>query len=209
MNLFSSRVKARLYKKGYQGFTKDDYAEAAFAIGLVDENNPTKEELEKAVSHLIDKQTYQLTETDEEVNLMLRQQENTTEEKQIQDETKGEITFANRFEKAGAIQKAFEDNGIVASDVEAVTISGRLADTFTSHNSFILEALQEWREYRLSEESKESDKVRRLLADIRTDSVVASNKINESINATATFINDVRAKQREEFMNFLSQVRNG
>lgn len=207
MNLFSSRVKARLYKKGYQGFTKDDYAEAAFAIGLVDENNPTKEELEKAVNYLIDKQSEQLTETDEEVNVTLWQQEPT--EELTENECFGEITFNNSFEKAGAIQKAFEDNGIVATDVEAVTISGRLADTFTSHNSFILEALQEWREYRLSEESKESDKVRRLLADIRTDSVVASNKINESINATATFINDVRAKQREEFMNFLSQVRNG
>lgn len=212
MSNFNNRVKSRLYKKGYQGFSKDDYTQAAIAIGLVDENSPTKEELNKAVDYLIDKQSSQITEVREEENQVtetLQQQKNTTKEIPMNDESKGEITFNNNFEKAGALQKAFDDNGIVASDVESVTISGRLADTFTSHGAFIVEALQAWRNYRLEEEAKETDKVQSLLADIRTDSVVAQNKVNESINATAAFINDLRAKQREEFMNFIEQVKNG
>lgn len=207
MNLFSSRVKARLYKKGYQGFTKDDYAEAALDIGLIDENNPTKEELEKAVSHLINKQTYQLTETDEEVTKTLSQQENTTLYKQIQDETKGEITFTNNFEKAGAIQEAFTASGIEVSDIEVMGISGDIENKFSDHKTFIVSALKAWRNYQIQNGEQQADEIQGILADIRTDAANFTNRTNASMTATANYINGLRAKQREEFLAFIERVK--
>lgn len=208
MSKFIKRIQSALNREGI----KKTYAEIREELNAIatDPSNPSLDDIKK-VKESLSKQSSKLSEVEEENTVTVKpaEQVDITEEEILQDESKGEITFNNRFEKAGAIQKAFEDNGIVASDVEAVTISGRLTDTFESHSSFIVEALQAWREYRIEEENKEADKVQRLLADIRTDSVVASNKINQSINATAEFINDVRAKQRDEFMKFIKEVRNG
>lgn len=55
MNTFHNRVKARLYRKRYLGFTQADYTDAATSIKVIDVNNPTKEELAKGVNYLIDK----------------------------------------------------------------------------------------------------------------------------------------------------------
>ncbi|BAY15019.1 hypothetical protein NIES21_08050 [Anabaenopsis circularis NIES-21] len=49
---FTNNVRARLYKQGYQGFTKDDYTQAALAVECDDLNNPTKEQLSQAVDYL-------------------------------------------------------------------------------------------------------------------------------------------------------------
>ncbi|MBD2441295.1 hypothetical protein [Nostoc sp. FACHB-110] len=64
---FTNNVRARLYKQGYQGFTKDDYTSAALAVECDDLNNPTKEQLSQAVDYLKAKATSQLSVTDEPV----------------------------------------------------------------------------------------------------------------------------------------------
>lgn len=64
---FTNNVRARLYKQGYQGFTKDDYTTAAQASECDDLNNPTKEQLSQAVDYLKAKATSQLSVTDERV----------------------------------------------------------------------------------------------------------------------------------------------
>jgi len=60
-NKFTNNVRTRLYKQGYQGFTKDDYTAAAFASKCDDLDNPTKEQLTQAVNYLIEKQSSKLT----------------------------------------------------------------------------------------------------------------------------------------------------
>ena len=64
---FTNNVRARLYKQGYQGFTKDDYTSAAIAVECDDLDNPTKEQLSQAVDYLREKATNRLTVTDEPV----------------------------------------------------------------------------------------------------------------------------------------------
>jgi hypothetical protein len=49
---FTNNVRARLYKQGYQGFTKDDYTTAAIAVECDDLDNPTKDQLSQAVDYL-------------------------------------------------------------------------------------------------------------------------------------------------------------
>ncbi|NJO63583.1 MAG: hypothetical protein HC836_36950 [Richelia sp. RM2_1_2] len=207
MNAFNNRVRSRLYKKGYQGFTQIDYEDAAIAIGLADENSPTKEELSKAVDYLIDKQSSQLTETDDSVTVTLRQQENITEEEPMQDDSKGEITFTNKFEKAGALERVFNDNGIVATDAEMLQMSGSIENTFDNEQAFIVDALGAWESYQLANIEKQSDEVRNRLASIRANEVAAANQMTESMNATAEFINGVRARHRQEFTDFIERMK--
>jgi uncharacterized protein YdgA (DUF945 family) len=64
---FTNNVRARLYKQGYQGFTKDDYKSAALAVECDDLDNPTKEQLSQAVDYLKAKVTSQLSVADEPV----------------------------------------------------------------------------------------------------------------------------------------------
>ena len=64
---FTNNVRARLYKQGYQGFTKDDYTSAAIAVECDDLDNPTKEQLSQAVDYLREKATNRLSVTDEPV----------------------------------------------------------------------------------------------------------------------------------------------
>jgi hypothetical protein len=64
---FTNNVRARLYKQGYQGFTKDDYTSAALAVECDDLDNPTKDQLSQAVDYLKAKATSQLSVTDEPV----------------------------------------------------------------------------------------------------------------------------------------------
>ncbi|WP_414528458.1 hypothetical protein [Nodularia chucula] len=64
-NKFTNNVRARLYKQGYQGFTKHDYTEAAIAIECDDLENPTKEQLSQAVDYLKLKVQSQISVADE------------------------------------------------------------------------------------------------------------------------------------------------
>lgn len=64
---FTNNVRARLYKQGYQGFTKDEYTTSALAVGCDDLNNPTKEQLSQAVEYLKAKAASQLSVADESV----------------------------------------------------------------------------------------------------------------------------------------------
>jgi hypothetical protein len=59
-NKFTNNVRTRLYKQGYQGFTKEEFTEAAIAAECDDLDNPTKEQLTQAVNYLIEKQSTKL-----------------------------------------------------------------------------------------------------------------------------------------------------
>lgn len=208
MSVFVNRVRSRLYRKGYQGFSQSDYDEAAIAVELLDENSPTKEELNKAVDYLIDKQSSQITEREESrVTVNLPELEKTTEEEPMQDESKGEITFNNKFEKAGAIERIFGDNGITASDAEMLQISGSIENTFDNEQAFIVEALTAWESYQLANIQKQSDEIRNRLASIKTNEVAAANQMAEAMNATAAFIDGVRERHRQEFMQFIERMK--
>ena len=62
-NKFTNNVRTRLYKQGYQGFTKEEFTEAAIAAKCDDFHNPTKEQLTQAVNYLIEKQSSKLAVT--------------------------------------------------------------------------------------------------------------------------------------------------
>jgi hypothetical protein len=195
---FTNNVRARLYKQGYQGFTKDDYTSAAIAVECDDLDNPTKEQLSQAVDYLKVKTTNRLTVTDEPVEeTFLVGSEDAQTETDLQtgaltvQEPENQIVLTDQ-EKQALVADIAQGAGIElkAADVKQITVS--IASTFASRkelNEAIFNALVHFaREFKNQEVSKirrKADEIRQTLAEM--DDVAGSEltQIKQAMEATA------------------------
>ena len=139
---FTNNVRARLYKQGYQGFTKDDYTTAALAVECDDLDNPTKEQLSQAVDYLKVKSTSQLSVADQ-----LVEETFLAEAEDAQPETdKSQLTVASQ--EINSITVTSEDKrqivtaqssalGFELTEQETLSIAENVDDTFTDYSQFI------------------------------------------------------------------------
>ena len=139
---FTNNVRARLYKQGYQGFTKDDYTSAAIAVECDDLDNPTKEQLSQAVDYLKVKSTSQLSVADQ-----LVEETFLAEAEDAQPETdKSQLTVASQ--EINSITVTSEDKrqivtaqssalGFELTEQETLSIASEVDDTFTDYSQFI------------------------------------------------------------------------
>lgn len=193
---FTNNVRARLYKQGYQGFTKDDYTSAAIAVECDDLDNPTKEQLSQAVDYLKVKSTSQLSVIDEPVEeTFLVGSEDAQPEVESNQltvaEPENQIVLTEQ-EKQALVADIAQGAGIElkAADVKQITVS--IASTFASRkelNEAIFNALVHFaREFKNQEVSKirrKADEIRQTLAEM--DDVAGSEltQIKQAMEATA------------------------
>ena len=193
---FTNNVRARLYKQGYQGFTKDDYTSAALAVECDDLDNPTKEQLSQAVDYLKVKSTSQLSVVDEPVEeTFLVGSEDVQPEVESNQltvaEPENQIVLSEQ-EKQALVADIAQGAGIElkAADVKQITVS--IASTFASRkelNEAIFNALVHFaREFKNQEVSKirrKADEIRQTLAEM--DDVAGSEltQIKQAMEATA------------------------
>ena len=141
---FTNNVRARLYKQGYQGFTKDDYTSAAIAVECDDLDNPTKEQLSQAVDYLKVKSTSQLSVVDELVEeTFLVGSENAQLDPELDN---SQLTVASQ--EINSITVTSEDKrqivtaqssalGFELTEQETLSIAENVDDTFTDYSQFI------------------------------------------------------------------------
>ncbi|MHC5862527.1 hypothetical protein [Nostoc sp.] len=193
---FTNNVRARLYKQGYQGFTKDDYTSAAIAVECDDLDNPTKEQLSQAVDYLKVKATSQLSVTDEplEETFLVGSEDAHPEVESNQlavAEPENQIVLSEQ-EKQALVADIAQGAGIElkAADVKQITVS--IASTFASRkelNEAIFNALVHFaREFKNQEVSKirrKADEIRQTLAEM--DDVAGSEltQIKQAMEASA------------------------
>jgi hypothetical protein len=193
---FTNNVRARLYKQGYQGFTKDDYTTAALAVECDDLDNPTKDQLSQAVDYLKVKSTSQLSVVDEPVEeTFLVGAEDAQPEVESNQltvaEPENQIVLTEQ-EKQSLVADIAQGAGIElkAADVKQITVS--IASTFASRkelNEAIFNALVHFaREFKNQEVSKirrKADEIRQTLAEM--DDVAGSEltQIKQAMEATA------------------------
>lgn len=193
---FTNNVRARLYKQGYQGFTKDDYTSAAIAVECDDLDNPTKDQLSQAVDYLKVKSTSQLSVVDEPVEeTFLVGSEDAQTDLQTGaltvQEPENQIVLTEQ-EKQALVADIAQGAGIElkAADVKQITVS--IASTFASRkelNEAIFNALVHFaREFKNQEVSKirrKADEIRQTLAEM--DDVAGSEltQIKQAMEATA------------------------
>ena len=141
---FTNNVRARLYKHGYQGFTKDDYTSAAIAVECDDLDNPTKEQLSQAVDYLKGKTTCQLSVVDELVeetflvgaedaqpDAELDNSQLAVAEPEINSIT---VTSEDKRQIVTAQSSAL---GFELTEQETLSIASEVDDTFTDYSQFI------------------------------------------------------------------------
>lgn len=127
-NKFINTVRNRLYKKGYQGFTKQEFIDCAIALGLEDMDNPSKDDLSKAVDYLIDKQSSQLSLFEEEentVNVTLPSREETA---------------LTKTEKQELVQQQSESMGITLNEQDVIAIASNSDEQIADRVAFLEEA---------------------------------------------------------------------
>ncbi|WP_375470444.1 hypothetical protein [uncultured Nostoc sp.] len=141
---FTNNVRARLYKQGYQGFTKDDYTTAAIAVECDDLDNPTKEQLSQAVDYLKVKSTSQLSVVDEPVEeTFLIGSENAQLDPELDN---SHLTVASQ--EINSITVTSDDKrqivtaqssalGFELTEQETLSIALNVDDTFTDYSQFI------------------------------------------------------------------------
>lgn len=191
---FTNNVRARLYKQGYQGFTKDDYTSAAIAVECDDLDNPTKEQLSQAVDYLTEKATNRLTVTDEPVEetFLVGAEDVQPESNQLTVASPENQIVLTEQEKQALVADIAQGAGIElkAADVKQITVS--IASTFASRkelNEAIFNALVHFaREFKNQEVSKirrKADEIRQTLAEM--DDVAGSEltQIKQAMEATA------------------------
>ncbi|MFW9263505.1 hypothetical protein [Nostoc sp. CALU 546] len=141
---FTNNVRARLYKQGYQGFTKDDYTTAAIAVECDDLNNPTKEQLSQAVDYLKVKSTSQLSVVDEPVEeTFLVGSEDVQPDPELDN---SQLTVASQeinsitvtsSDKRQIVTAQSSALGFELTEQETLSIASEVDDTFTDYSQFI------------------------------------------------------------------------
>lgn len=141
---FTNNVRARLYKQGYQGFTKDDYTSAAIAVECDDLDNPTKEQLSQAVDYLKVKSTSQLSVVDEPVEEMfLVGSEDAQPDPEIDNnqlavaEPEINSITVTSDDKRQIVTAQSSALGFELTEQETLSIALNVDDTFTDYSQFI------------------------------------------------------------------------
>jgi hypothetical protein len=139
---FTNNVRARLYKQGYQGFTKDDYTSAAIAVECDDLDNPTKDQLSQAVDYLKVKSTSQLSVVDEPVEETFLSQV----EEEHPELDNSQLTIASQeinsitvtsSDKRQIVTAQSSALGFELTEQETLSIAENVDDTFTDYSQFI------------------------------------------------------------------------
>ncbi|MEA5507480.1 hypothetical protein VB735_31185 [Halotia wernerae UHCC 0503] len=139
---FTNNVRARLYKQGYQGFTKDDYTGAALTVNCDDLNNPTKEQLSQAVDYLKAKATNQLSVTNKPVEetflSQVESEQPETDNSQLAVVPSGinGITVTSD-DKRSFVTAQSSALGFELTEQETLSIALNVDDTFTDYSQFI------------------------------------------------------------------------
>ncbi|NJN13305.1 MAG: hypothetical protein HC874_25625 [Richelia sp. SL_2_1] len=172
-NKFINIVRNRLYKKGYQGFTKQEFIDCAIAIGLEDMDNPTKEELNKAVEFLIDKQLNQLSKVEEEENIV-----NVTLPER-------EETALTKSEKQDLVQQQSESMGITLNEQDVIAIASNSHDQIADRVAFLEEAKGLITQYLANQVNNYRERSAQVLGEINgavNDASSQISQIDEGIN---------------------------
>jgi gas vesicle protein len=192
---FTNNVRARLYKQGYQGFTKDDYTSSAIAVNCSDLNNPTKEQLSQAVDYLKAKATSQLSVADEPIEETLpiqaeaAQPELESNQLAVAEPEINGITVTSE-DKRSFVTAQSSALGFELTEQETLSIASEVDDTFTDYSQFlstVTSAIKSYVDHKFDaiEQSFETN-----AQDLREHVNSRASRLNQKVN---NFSGDIKA----------------
>ena len=166
-NKFINTVRNRLYKKGYQGFTKQEFIDCAIALGMEDMDNPSKDDLSKAVDYLIDKQSEQLSKVEEEENTV----KVTLPER--------EETALTTTDKQELVQQQSESMGITLNEQDVIAIASNSDEQIADRVAFLEEAKGLITQYLANQVNNYRERSAQVLGEINDVVNDAQNQISQ------------------------------
>ena len=166
-NKFINTVRNRLYKKGYQGFTKQEFIDCAIALGMEDMDNPSKEHLSKAVDYLIDKQSEQLSKVEEEENTVKVTLPSREE------------TALTKTEKQELVQQQSESMGITLNEQDVIAIASNSDEQIADRVAFLEEAKGLITQYLANQVNNYRERSAQVLGEINDVVSDAQNQISQ------------------------------
>ena len=166
-NKFINTVRNRLYKKGYQGFTKQEFIDCAIALGMEDMDNPSKDDLSKAVDYLIDKQSSQLSLFEEEENTVKVTLPSREE------------TALTKSEKQELVQQQSESMGITLNEQDVIAIASNSDEQIADRVAFLEEAKGLITQYLANQVNNYRERSAQVLGEINDVVSDAQNQISQ------------------------------
>ena len=185
-----SRVRALLYKQGYQGFTKEQILSAATTLG-VNVKDPTPEESKSVVEHII-KTATQLTKTPIEIDL--------TQLSTLNDVAKSLLETT----KTEMIRSESHSMGVILSESDITQIASNINSQATETDELFTEIREAISAYIQYQKQSSQAKIQTLFADINLEQRQANQEISQALS---TGLNNFARDLEVSRHSFKSSVR--
>ncbi|NEU76826.1 hypothetical protein PI95_031040 [Hassallia byssoidea VB512170] len=206
-NKFTNNVRTRLYKQGYQGFTKEEFTEAAYAAECDDLDNPTKEQLTQAVNYLIEKQSTKLAVP---VTLSELETQPPLDEEVIEESKLATIPQSQVGEMVAT--KAAE-LGMVLSEAQVCDIADSVdssASTFDEILSDVETALLAYADYSANQvDAKIQQTLTRVEERVVNRHEQSRDKLAQGLTGISAALEESRTQTKSQLKGILSRLRVG
>lgn len=212
-NKFTNNVRTRLYKAGYQGFTKDDYTAAAFACHCVDLNNPTSLQLSQAVEFLIDKQSKQLAKVPSEITTTEVLTETMTEQSSIAtaSEDLSQLAIADYLNLGSMVTSKAAELGMILTSQQVSNIADSIdtsASTFDEILSDVETALLTYADYSANQvDAKIHASLTRVEERVVNRHQQSRDKLAQGLTNISTALEVSRNQTKSQLGNILSRLK--
>lgn len=212
-NKFTNNVRTRLYKAGYQGFTKDDYTAAAFACHCVDLNNPTSLQLSQAVEFLIDKQSKQLASSPPETTTTEVLTETITEQSSIAtaSEDLSQLAIADTVNLGSMVTSKAAELGMILTPQQVSSIADTIdtsANTFDEILSDVETALLAYADYSANQvDAKIHASLTRVEERVVNRHQQSRDKLAQGLTSISTALEESRSQTKSQLGNILSRLK--
>ncbi|MGJ5676822.1 MAG: hypothetical protein ACR9NN_25000 [Nostochopsis sp.] len=202
-NKFTNNVRTRLYKQGYQGFTKDDYTQAALAVECDDLDNPTKEQLSLAVEYLKEKATSRLSVADEPI-----EEKNLTPVESEQSET--ELETSALADVGEIINNKASQMGVILSEQQINDIADSVdtsANTFDEILEQVETALLAYADFSANQvDAKIDQTLTRVKERVVNRHEQSRNKLSLGLTGISAALEDSRNQTKRQLSGILARL---
>ncbi|MBW4605696.1 MAG: hypothetical protein KME22_00355 [Hassallia sp. WJT32-NPBG1] len=212
-NKFTNNVRTRLYKAGYQGFTKDDYTAAAKACECEDLNNPTSLQLSQAVEFLIDKQSKQLASSPPETTTTEVLTETITEQSSIAtaSEDLSQLAIADTVNLGSMVTSKAAELGMILTPQQVSSIADTIdtsASTFDEILSDVETALLAYADYSANQvDAKIHASLTRVEERVVNRHQQSRDKLAQGLTSISTALEESRSQTKSQLGNILSRLK--
>lgn len=205
-NKFTNNVRTRLYKQGYQGFTKEEFTEAALNCECDDLDNPTKEQLTQAVNYFIEKQSSKLS-----VSVTLPELEEPPLDEEVIEESA--LSTVPQSQVGEMVTTKAADLGMVLSEKQVFDIADSVDSSASTFDEVLMQVEAALLSYADYSANQVDAKIDRTLAKVQERVVSrheqSRDKLAHGLTGISAALEESRTQTKSQLSGILSRLKAG